>query len=132
MKSLGLNYTFQTLIVIDKTPVARTNDGRLAPLQAALQEEKERDFKSTMQSVVGGGKKRGPFIFFFHVTFLLIVPAIAPLKSPRASFSPPLCCCQCTFGEGTKALLCYFGENVHLLSIERVADGSVGKQEDLA
>lgn len=54
MKSLGLNYTFQTLIVIDKTPVARTNDGRLAPLQATLQEEKERDFKSTMQSGGGG------------------------------------------------------------------------------
>lgn len=86
MKSLGLNYTFQTLIVIDKTPVARTNDGRLAPLQAALQEEKERDFKSTMQSAVVGGKKRRAFIFFFHVTFLLIVPAIAPLKSPCASF----------------------------------------------
>lgn len=48
MKSLGLNYTFQTLIVIDKTPVARTNDGRLVPLQAVLQEEKERNFKSTM------------------------------------------------------------------------------------
>lgn len=68
MKSLGLNYTFQTLIVIDKTPVARTNDGRLAPLQAALQEEKERDFKSTMQSE--GGKKEGlSFFFFFHVPF---------------------------------------------------------------
>lgn len=65
MKSLGLNYTFQTLIVIDKTPVARTNDGRLAPLQAALQEEKEGDFKSTMESE--GGKKRG--FHFFHVPF---------------------------------------------------------------
>lgn len=78
MKSLGLNYTFQTLIVIDKTPVARTNDGRLAPLQAALQEEKERDFKSTMQSA--GGKKRGAFNVF-PCTFTLIVWAIAPLKT---------------------------------------------------
>lgn len=65
MKSLGLNYTFQTLIVIDKTPVARTNDGRLAPLQAALQEEKERDFKSTMESE---GRKRGSFNLS-HVPF---------------------------------------------------------------
>lgn len=73
MKSLGLNYTFQTLIVIDKTPVARTNDGRLAPLQAALQEEKERDFKSTIQSV-------GELSMFFPCTLVLIVWAIAPLK----------------------------------------------------
>lgn len=88
MKSLGLNYTFQTLIVIDKTPVARTNDGRLAPLQAALQEEKERDFKSTMQSAEEEGeKKEGLSFFFFHVTFLLIVRAIAPLKSPAPLFS---------------------------------------------
>lgn len=126
MKSLGLNYTFQTLIVIDKTPVARTNDGRLAPLQAALQEEKERDFKSTMQSE--RGKKRS-FLFFIPCTFLLIVWAIAPLKTP---LSFPLCCRQCTFSEGTKAQLCYLGENVHLLSIDRIADGSMGKQEDLA
>lgn len=68
MKSLGLNYTFQTLIVIDKTPVARTNDGRLAPLQAALQEEKERDFKLTMQSE--GGKKRS--IQFFLSMYLAL------------------------------------------------------------
>lgn len=87
MKSLGLNYTFQTLIVIDKTPVARTNDGRLAPLQAALQEEKERDFKSTMQSE---GGKRGAFNFF-PCTFLLIVRAIAPLKTSISSTMPLLC-----------------------------------------
>lgn len=87
MKSLGLNYTFQTLIVIDKTPVARTNDGRLAPLQAALQEEKERDFKSTMQSEA---EERGAFHFFPPGTLLLIVWTIAPLKTslsfPNASF----------------------------------------------
>lgn len=64
MKSLGLNYTFQTLIVIDKTPVARTNDSRLAPLQAALQEEKERDFKSTMQSESSKKKKKELSVFF--------------------------------------------------------------------
>ena len=71
MKSLGLNYTFQTLIVIDKTPVARTNDSRLAPLQAALQEEKERDFKSTMQSE--GGKKEELSVFFFSSCTLLLI-----------------------------------------------------------
>lgn len=43
MKSLGLNYSCWTLIVIDKTPVARTNGSRLAPLQAALQEEQHSD-----------------------------------------------------------------------------------------
>lgn len=87
MKSLGLNYTFQTLIVIDKTPVARTNDGRLAPLQAALQEEKERDFESTMQSEE---EKKEELSLFSPCTFPLIVWAIAPLKtslsSPDASF----------------------------------------------
>ena len=43
MKSLGLNYTFQTLIVIDKTPVARTNAGRLAPLQGGPSKSSARE-----------------------------------------------------------------------------------------
>lgn len=131
MKSLGLNYTFQTLIVIDKTPVARTNDGRLAPLQAALQEEKERDFKSTMESEA---RKRGSFKSF-PCTFLLIVRASAPLKtsvSLLGLLTVSLCCSRRSWGVRTKALLCYLGENIHLLSINRAADGSKGKQKDLA
>lgn len=132
MKSLGLNYTFQTLIVIDKTPVARTNDGRLAPLQAALQEEKERDFKSTMESE---GKKKRVFQSF-PCTFLLIVRASAPLKTSVSLlrlFTVSLCCSQCNFGARTKGLLCYLRENIHFFwSINRVADGSKGTQKDLA
>lgn len=104
MKSLGLNYTFQTLIVIDKTPVARTNDGRLAPLQAALQEEKERDFKSTMQSE--GGEKRENFQFFYSCTSLLIVWAIAPLKTSLSSqiaiFCSIVCHRHCFVARGQK------------------------------
>ena len=76
MKSLGLNYTFQTLIVIDKTPVARTNAGRLAPLQGgpskssakegfridkAEGEKREREGKKKRDFFLEGGFIYAPF-----------------------------------------------------------------------
>lgn len=96
MKSLGLNYSCWTLIVIDKTPVARTNGSRLAPLQAALQEEEHSDrggnHHLTIQSEEETSETR-------RVTLLLLIvrPVVlfkALVYSSVSSWTL-LCICQC-------------------------------------
>ncbi len=90
MKSLGLNYSCWTLIVIDKTPVARTNGSRLAPLQAALQEEEHSDRRGnshlTIQSEEGDetSETRRVTLLLLIVQLLVLLKAlVCSSVSPR-------------------------------------------------